>query len=84
MLSRVRVEPKPLPPQLDEAHLRIGSAVDLGHVIGDRKQAAEAGLAKVADRQERATHQEPPPEITTPSAVTLTLSSELVGRFLPT
>src|SRR5262249_8399341 len=66
-------------------HLRHRATIDLGHVIAEVEQRAQTVGADVTDR-EQMLHDSPRPRswITTPSALTRTSSSRLLGRFLPT
>ena len=62
----------------ERRHLRDRPLVDLDHVIGEVEQAVEVVDGQVADVEE-VLHRS-----TTPSELTETSSSRLVGRFLPT
>ncbi len=59
-------------------HLGDRPLADLGHVVGELQQPVDVGGGEVLDRQQ-VLH-----AIVTPSIVTRTSSSRLVGRFLPT
>ncbi|CAB4612515.1 unannotated protein [freshwater metagenome] len=66
--------------RIGERHDFVDAGSDIGAKVGDRKKIAHATVARVGHRPAHLTIS----PRSTPSAVTSTASSRLVGRFLPT